>query len=64
MTEISPGHDCNCDNHTFSRNPTCAYDPSGRLMTCDPVLTLSPLPNPAASPSRFTPGTVPPGGHL
>ncbi|MEV4557543.1 hypothetical protein AB0K51_11165 [Kitasatospora sp. NPDC049285] len=64
ITEVTPGTHCNCDNTTPSRNPDCHYDAQGRLMACGPILSLSPLPNPAASPSRFTAGTVPPGARL
>ncbi|WP_157852324.1 hypothetical protein [Kitasatospora sp. NRRL B-11411] len=60
-TEVSPKPALPGEEGTYARRPGCFYDPQGRLMTCDPVLTATPLPNPAvpgipyASPSRQTP---------
>ncbi|WP_354637550.1 hypothetical protein [Kitasatospora camelliae] len=61
--QISPRTDHpNSDNTVPSRNPTCAYDAAGRLMMCGPVLTPTPVPDPARSRSS-APSTVPPGGR-
>ncbi|WP_180290425.1 hypothetical protein [Streptomyces sp. TLI_171] len=66
ITEVVPGTHCNCDDTTPSRNPDCHYNAEGRLMACGPILSLSPLPNPAATarvPYTPPPMTTPPIGQ-
>ncbi|MFG2821391.1 hypothetical protein ACGFX4_18430 [Kitasatospora sp. NPDC048365] len=54
-TRISPGNNCNCDNHPAPS--TCTYGGPG-VAVCSPVLSLSPQPRPDTTgyPSSPTPG--------
>ncbi|WP_033820205.1 hypothetical protein [Kitasatospora sp. MBT63] len=52
-SEITPGTDnCHCDHHPAPVDPNCQRDAAGTVMTCDPVRTLTPPPDPAASPKQ------------
>ncbi|WP_371496352.1 hypothetical protein OG871_10865 [Kitasatospora sp. NBC_00374] len=60
-SEISPRtDDCGCDHRPAPVNPDCQRDPAGNVMTCGPVLTPTPPPNPAASPKQYTGPPAPP----